>query len=135
MRFLFSVQQVSENILVFLRKCYFMKINLWTMYTMIWTKNFKQRKLVKSSYLPNSSCMALVSAFVSCSENLFSVGGKRWSSMWSLNWFLDKALILRCGKILCEWLTYGKNLNQNWAKRWFNRESLTYFRCKYLKYT
>lgn len=66
----------QENDLVFLRKCYFMKINLLTMYIMNQRKNLKERELAESSYLPNSSCMALVSAFVSCFQNVFSFGGR-----------------------------------------------------------
>ena len=90
--------------MVRLRTCYFRKMNLITMHTMNWRKSLKGRKPVNSAYLPNSSCIALVSAFVSCLQNVFSVEGRRWSSMWSLNWFLEKALILRCGKILSHWV-------------------------------
>ena len=122
------------------RRCCFQKVNLLTIYTMNWRKNLKGRKIVKSPYLPKSSCIAWVSCFVSCFQNVFSVGG-RWSSLWSLNWSLDKALILWCGKVLF-WVANIQEKSKSelteikgntW--RWFNMEHLiSWNRHNYLKY-
>lgn len=98
-----------------LRKCHIRKMHL-TLYTMNWRKNFKGTKLVKGAYLPNSSCMAPVSAFGSCFQNLVSVEERRWSPIWSLSWLCGKALILQRKEekpLFTKWLTGGKNLNHN----------------------